>query len=137
MGTQIQPASFVDGRFAFDMNIASLNFNTYQNFGYFDANAMRDAQGNGGFWWAKSFDSVQSNIWPNPDSTFMDRFIGRNYDENSKNTMGFYNNIQSDLLNFAFHISPKIALGFFVRGRTVTNIDNMDPKLALSHKWMR
>ena len=89
MGTQIQPASFVDGRFAFDMNIASLNFNTYQNFGYFDADAMRDAQGNGGFWWAKSFDSVQSNIWPNPDSTFMDRFIGRNYDENSKNTMGF------------------------------------------------
>ena len=37
MGTQIQPASFVDGRFAFDMNIASLNFNTYQNFGYFNA----------------------------------------------------------------------------------------------------
>ena len=49
MGTQIQPASFVDGRFAFDMNIASLNFNTYQNFGYFNAKAMREAQGNGGF----------------------------------------------------------------------------------------
>jgi outer membrane protein OmpA-like peptidoglycan-associated protein len=131
MGTQIQPASFVDGRFAFDMNIASMNFNTYQNFGYFDANAMRDAQGNGGFWWAKSFDSVQSNIWPNPDSTFMDRFIGRRFDENSKKTLGFYNNVQVDLLNFAFHISPKIALGFFVRGRTVTNIDNLDTKLAV------
>ena len=131
MGTQIQPASFVDGRFSFDLNIASMNFNTYQNFGYFDANAMRDAQGNGGFWWAKSFDTVQSNIWPNPDSTFLDRFVGRYYDENSKKTMGFYNNVQVDILNFAFHISPKIALGFFVRGRTVTNIDNMDPKLAV------
>jgi len=131
MGTQLQPASFVDGRFAFDMNIASMNFNTYQNFGYFDADAMRDAQGNGGFWWAKSFDSVQSNIWPNPDSTFMDRFIGRRFNENSKKTLGFYNSVQVDLLNFAFHISPKVALGFFVRGRTVTNIDNMDPKLAV------
>lgn len=55
MGTQLQPASFVDGRFVFDLNLAGFNNNTYQNFGYFDARAMRDAQGNGGYWWAKSF----------------------------------------------------------------------------------
>ncbi|NBU92332.1 MAG: hypothetical protein EBS17_05770, partial [Flavobacteriia bacterium] len=39
MGVQLQPASFVDGRFAFDLNIVGLNFNAYQNFGYFDAKA--------------------------------------------------------------------------------------------------
>ena len=132
MGTQIQPASFVDGRFAFDMNIASLNFNTYQNFGYFNAKAMREAQGNGGFWWGKSFgDTAIYNSWASPDSSFIDRFIGHRFDENSTKSMGFYNNVQVDLLNFAFHISPKVALGFFVRGRTVTNIDNLDPKLAV------
>lgn len=58
MGTQLQPASFVDGRFVFDLTIVGVNNNTYQNFGYFDAKAMRDAQGNGGYWW--------KNPLPNP-----------------------------------------------------------------------
>ena len=31
MGTDLQPASFVDGRFAVDINLASFNFNTYTN----------------------------------------------------------------------------------------------------------
>jgi hypothetical protein len=61
----------------------------------------------------------------------MDRFVGRLFDENSKKSLGFYNNVQVDILNFAFHISPKIAVGLFIKGRTVTNIDNMDPKLAV------
>ena len=30
MGTDIQPASFVDGRFKFDLNLFSLNFSAYQ-----------------------------------------------------------------------------------------------------------
>ena len=77
MGTQLQPASFVDGRFVFDLNIAGVNNNTYQNFGYFDAKAMRDAQGNGGYWWKKSFTQPTPNNWDDPDSTFQDRFIIR------------------------------------------------------------
>ena len=131
MGTQLQPASFVDGRFVFDLNIAGVNNNTYQNFGYFDAKAMRDAQGNGGYWWKKSFTQPTPNNWDDPDSTFQDRFIIRNYTTNSKKVLGLYSNTQIDLLNLNFHINPKIAVGLFGRVRSISNIDNMDPKLAV------
>lgn len=131
MGTQLQPASFVDGRFVFDLNIAGFNNNTYQNFGYFDAKAMRDAQGNGGYWWAKSFTQPTPNNWDKPDSTFQDRFLIRNYTTLSKKVLGIYSNTQLDLLNLNFHINPKIAVGIFGRVRSISNIDNMDPKLAV------
>ena len=132
MGVQLQPASFVDGRFVFDLNIAGMNFNTYQNFAYFDAKGMRAAQGNGGYWWKKSFgDTALYNSWASPDSTFMDRFLLRKYNKDSKGILGLYSNTQVDLLNFNFHITPKIAIGFLVRGRSITNVDNMDPKLAV------
>jgi outer membrane protein OmpA-like peptidoglycan-associated protein len=132
MGTQLQPASFVDGRFVFDLNLMGLNLNAYQNFGYFDAKAMRNTQGNGGYWWSKSFgDTAIYNSWASPDSTFTDRFLIRNYNKDSRGTLGFYTNIQFDVLNFNFHINPKIAVGLFVRGRSITNIDNLDPKLAV------
>ena len=132
MGTQLQPASFVDGRFVFDLNLVGFNNNTYQNFGYFDAKAMRDAQGKGGYWWKKSFgDSTIYAAWASPDSTFMDRFIVRNYSAETKKVLGLYSNTQIDLLNFNVHINPKIAVGLFGRVRSITNIDNMDPKLAI------
>ena len=132
MGTQLQPASFVDGRFVFDLNLVGLNLNAYQNFGYFDAKAMRNTQGNGGYWWRKSFgDTAIYNSWASPDSTFTDRFLIRNYNKDSRGTLGFYTNIQFDVLNFNFHINPKIAVGLFARGRSITNIDNLDPKLAV------
>jgi outer membrane protein OmpA-like peptidoglycan-associated protein len=132
MGTQLQPASFVDGRFVVDINLVGLNLNTYQNFGYFDAKAMRNVQGNGGYWWKKSFvDTAIYNSWASPDSTFMDRYLIRSYTKDSKTVLGLYNNIQVDILNFNFHISPKIALGLFARARSITNIDNLDPKLAV------
>ncbi len=132
MGTQLQPASFVDGRFVFDLNIVGINNNTYQNFGYYDAKAMRSAQGNGGYWWKKSFgDNTIYDAWASPDSTFMDRFIVRNYSSETKKVLGLYSNTQIDLLNLNFHINPKIAVGLFGRVRSITNIDNMDPKLAV------
>lgn len=131
MGTQLQPASFVDGRFVFDLTLAGVNTNTYQNFGYFDATAMRSAQGSGGSWWAKSFTQPTPNNWDKPDSTFQDRFIVRNYALNSTKTLGLYSNTQADMLNLNFHINPTIALGFYARGRSITNIDNLDPKLAI------
>lgn len=132
MGVQLQPASFVDGRFVFDLNIAGMNFNTYQNFAYFDTKAMREAQGNGGYWWKKSFgDTALYASWASPDSTFTDRFLVRKYNKDSKGILGLYSNTQVDLLNFNFHITPKIAIGFLVRGRSITNVDNMDPKLAV------
>lgn len=132
MGTQLQPASFVDGRFVFDWNIVGLNQNLYQNFGYFDAKAMRQAQGDGGYWWKQSFgDTAIFNYWTSPDSTFMDRFIVRNYTKDSKKVLGLYSQTQADLFNLNFHVSPRVAIGFFARYRSITNIDNMDPKLAV------
>lgn len=139
MGTDLQPASFVDGRFKVDINLASFNFGTWTNAGYFDTGDMPK-------WWVKSFkaDDLGNgqtgtvsggtnpyNDWMLPDSTFADRYIIRNYNDESTKTLGLYNNIQVDVLNFMFHINPKIAVGFAGKFRSITNIDDMDPKLAI------
>ncbi len=122
MGTDLQPASFVDGRFKVDINLASFNFNFYQNAAAFDT---KDMPG----WWLKSF--KKDTAWQGADSTFADRYVIRNYNTSSKNTLGAYQNTQIDLLNFAFHINPRIAVGFAAKMRSITNIDNIDPKLAV------
>ncbi|MES2799021.1 MAG: DUF5723 family protein [Bacteroidota bacterium] len=121
MGTDVQPASFVDSRFVVDVNLFSFNFNMYQNGVAFDTRDMPK-------WWKKSF--TTDTAWMNPDSTFTDRYLLRRYDENSKKPIGLYNNIQIDVLNFMFHINPKIAVGFGAKMRSVTNIDNVTPQLA-------
>src|SRR5690606_34554278 len=102
MGTDLQPASFVDGRFMVDINLGSFYFNTYQNAGSFDT---KDMPG----WWNKSF--RKDTAWMSPDSTFADRYFIRNYSINSNKPVSMYSNTQVDLLNFAFHIKPKIAIG--------------------------
>lgn len=139
MGTDLQPASFVDGRFMVDVNLFSVNVGAWTNAGYFDTKDMPK-------WWIKSFapdvagdgstsivpgGSNPHNDWIIPDSTFMDRYIVRSYDENSTKTVGIYNNVQLDVLNFMFHINPKIAVGFKGKLRSITNIDDLDPKLAI------
>ena len=90
MGTDLNPASFVDGRFKVDINLGSFNFNTYTNAGYLDTKQMPK-------WWKKSFlpdvnpsnelntyyapgASNQYNDWAaNPDSSFNDAVFTRNY----------------------------------------------------------
>lgn len=140
MSTDLQPASFVDGRFKFDLNLASFNFGLWNNAAYFDAVDMPK-------WWVKSFrpDEIAGggtdyisggtnpdNDWILPDSTFGDRYIFRPYTEDgATKTLGIYNNVQVDVLNFMFHINPKIAVGFAAKFRSVTNIDDIDPKLAI------
>ena len=125
MSTDLQPASFVDGRFSFDLNIASANFNAYQNFVAFNTEGMP-----GG--WVKSFKNEENyNSWALPDSTFMDRHIIKRYAANSSNKLGFNLNMQIDLLNLAFHITPKIAVGVKAKVRSVTNINDVDPQLAI------
>ncbi len=129
MGTDLNPASFVDGRFKVDINLASLSFNAWQNAMTFDTRDMPK-------WWVKSFSeningSNPYNDWIQPESTFMDRYITRTYDANSENTLGLYNNIQLDVLNFMFHVNRKIAVGAAVKLRSITNLDDVDPKLAL------
>ena len=125
MGTDLQPASFVDSRFKVDVNLFSGNVNFYQNAFSFNASEMP-------YWWTKSFgDSTTYNSWARPDSTFMERYMTRLYDDQSTKTVGIYNNVQFDFLNFMFHINPKIAVGFAAKFRSVTNIDDIDPKLAI------
>ncbi len=125
MGTDLQPASFVDSRFIVDVNLASFNFNLYNNAWAFDTKDMPK-------WWTKSFlDESIYNSWAAPDSTFQERYLIRNYNKNSSKTLGIYNNVQIDLLNFMFHINPKMAVGFSAKFRSITNIDRVDPKLAV------
>lgn len=142
MGTDLNPASFVDGRFVFDMNLASFNFDMWQNAASFDTKDMPK-------WWVKSFKSDDPtptdnsgliiggsnpyNDWLIPDSTIMDRYVKKYYAEDldSKKTFGIYNNVQVDVLNFMFHVNPKIAVGAAVKLRSITNIDAIDPKLAV------
>src|SRR5690606_33619664 len=81
MGTDLNPASFVDGRFIVDVNLGSFNFSAWQNAVSFDTKDMPK-------WWVKSFKSDDPvpgdssglmiggsnpyNDWIIPDSTFMD-----------------------------------------------------------------
>ncbi len=125
MSTDLQPASFVDGRFLFDLNLGSVNVNTYQNFVSFNTSGMP-----GG--WLKSFKNDEAyNSWALPDSTFMDRHIVKRYADNSNDKMGANINLQMDLFNFAFHINSKIAIGLKAKARSVTNIGNVDPSFAI------
>ena len=88
LGNLVNPASFVDGRYKMDLALPALNLFTYQNFGYFDANAMRAEQGGGGNWWLKSFtDTAVLNTWAYPSSTFIDRLIVHNYNANSSGVL--------------------------------------------------
>jgi len=125
MGTDLQPASFVDSRFVVDVNLFSFNFNAYNNALSFDTKDMPK-------WWTKSF--LDTNIyksWIPDDSLLWYRYTIKNYNENSNKTLGIYNNIQLDVLNFMFHIKPTIAVGFSGKLRSITNIDRIDPKLAV------
>lgn len=125
MGTDIQPASFVDSRFVVDVNLASFNFSAWNNAMSFNPTDMPK-------WWTKSFlDTAIYNSWASPDSTFMDRYINRTYDATTSKVLGIYNNIQLDVLNFMFHVKPTIAIGLAVKFRSITNIDDIDPKLAV------
>jgi outer membrane protein OmpA-like peptidoglycan-associated protein len=132
MGNLVNPASFVDGRYKMDLALPAVNLFTYQNFGYFNADAMRAEQGNGGYWWVNSLNNSNVlNTWVNPSATFIDRLIVRNYDASSNGVLGSNINFRLDLFNLAFHISEKRALGLYANLRSITNIDNMDSKLAV------
>ena len=132
MSLDLQPASFVDSRFIVDINLGSSGFAVWNNVWSFNTVDMPK-------WWNKSFQPDNSttgydnpyNDWMAPDSTFMDRYLSRNYDATTNRVLGIYNNVQVDVLNFAFHVKPNIAVGAGVRLRSITNLDDVDPKLAI------
>lgn len=124
MGTDINPASFVDSRFKVDINLASFNFGLWTNAMSFDTRDMPK-------WWVKSF--TTDTAWQNglSDQDVFEKYVTRNYSSTSSKTLGIYNNVQLDVLNFAFHIKPNIAVGLAVKMRSITNVDDIDPKLAI------
>ena len=103
--------------------MVSLNLGAWNNAKYFDTKVMPK-------WWKKSF--TTDTAWQSPDSTLYDRAVFDLYDYNGTNVKprGIYINYQIDLLNFAFHIKPNIAVGFSAKSRMIANIDDIDPKLA-------
>jgi outer membrane protein OmpA-like peptidoglycan-associated protein len=141
MGNDLNPASFVDGRFSFDLNLFSTNLNLYQNFGYFDADYMRKLQKDQfgkSYWWTKSFgDTAIFNAWGSGpfeqfnNEPFSEGIIKHIYDTLTESPRGINMNYQLDLINFGFHVTPKISVGFNAKLRSITNLDNMDPKLAV------
>ncbi|MDX2359955.1 MAG: DUF5723 family protein [Crocinitomicaceae bacterium] len=151
MGTDLNPASFVDGRFKVDINLASFNVGAWTNGAHFDPSGMPK-------WWTKSFKGDVTGATDEGDPTYStilggtnsyndwqlevdsngdtvsvveDNYLIRNYDLTSTKTIGLYNNVQVDVLNFMFHINRKIAVGFTGRIRSVTNLSDVDPKLAM------
>ena len=132
LGNLVNPASFVNGRYKMDFALPALNLFTFQNFGYFDADQMRTEQGGGGHWWYGSLtDTAILNSWVNPASTFIDRLIVHNYDANSQGVLGANINFRLDLFNLAFHVGEQTSIGAFANLRSITNVDYMDPKLAV------
>jgi len=132
LGNLVNPASFVDGRYKMDLALPAVNLFTYQNFGSFNADAMRAEQGGSGKWWVQSFtDTALLNAWAYPSSTFIDRLIVHNYNKDSEGVLGANINFRLDLFNLAFHIGEKRSLGIYANLRSITNVDNMDPKLAV------
>lgn len=120
MGLDNQPASFVDGRFVADINLFSANVAGWTNIAKFDTRDMPA-------WWKTSFST--DTLWMKPDSTFQDRYIIENFKLGDGKNYGAYVNTQLDILNFAFHITPKIAIGFGLRGRAIVNVEDMSAEL--------
>lgn len=121
MGLDNQPASFVDGRFVTDISLFSINFGGWTNVTKFDT---RDMPG----WWIKSFRDETS--WMKPDSTFSDRYMIDGYKLGANKKLGVYSNMQLDILNFAFHVTPKIAIGLGIKARGIANIEDASPELV-------
>lgn len=122
MALDNQPASFVDGRFKYDINLFSTNFSVWNNARYFASDSMPG-------WWPKSF--RRDTLWKEPDSTYRLRmFQGyKDFNDQTAPAGNFYMSYQIDLLNLAFHINPKIAVGFAAKTRMVANMENVDMKL--------
>lgn len=137
MNADLQPASIVDNRFVVDINLFSVNTSVWQNAKYFDTGNMPK-------WWAKSFKADEAtasnsggvveggsnpyNDWMLPDSTFYERnFFSLSNPGGKPRGMIFSNQI--DILNFMFHINPKIAIGFSFKNRVNVSLTNVSPEL--------
>ncbi len=106
-GTLLQPASIVDNRMKFDLNLVSFHGSFWNNYVFLRSRHLR-----------KNY---------NENADFQDTYLGIN--ENTRNKYAYVN---LDVLgpSFQFNIGRKNALGFTTRWRTLVNLDNVTPELA-------
>lgn len=119
MGADLQPASIVDSRLKVDINLFSVDFHAWQNARYFNADNMPK-------WWTKSFIGPDT-AWMAPDSTFYERNVFPLSKVKAK-SRSINTSLQIDVLNFMFHINPRIAIGFSAKFRTNMSVSNMTPE---------
>jgi outer membrane protein OmpA-like peptidoglycan-associated protein len=119
MGADLQPASIVDSRIKVDINLFSVNMSAWQNARYFQSDNMPK-------WWVKSFKT--DTAWREPDSTFYSRNFSPIKNPDNK-TRGINYTAQLDILNFMFHINPKIAIGVSIKSRINVSVSNLSPEL--------
>jgi len=126
MGADVQPASIVDGRFKFDLNLIGGDFSIWQNF-----RTLRTENMPGRSLRYLIDSSVAFSDWKGPDSTYLQnnwRDIGDPFSNSTKN-QGIYNSLQIDIVNFMFHINPRIAVGFSPKIRMINSVDELNPRL--------
>lgn len=102
-GAMLQPASLADSRYQYDVNF----------FGY--QNAL-----------ASNYGAFNANFLSNPTS-----ISGFKYYRESRFKSFHYQNQEIHFASFMYTITPKDALGFIKRTRTIGNLDGLDPDLAL------
>lgn len=107
-GMLYQPASIVDSRYKFDMELIGVSSQLENN------------------WW-----SLSNKLIFNPnlisDTGFIDNNLHQIENDLDKN---IYQTIEARALTFMFSLGQKSAVGFSVRGRQMINIDNIDPDAA-------
>lgn len=105
-GFHLNPASIADSRYKFDMNLFGAGAGFYNNYIGFKRQILNDYQG----------------------GDLKERFMVEGVNNASRIRINNQNYLQ--LPSFMVTVSPKIALAFNFRIRSLVNIDNVNPELA-------
>ncbi len=122
MGADLQPASIVDNRFMVDVNLFSVNVDVWQNAKYFDASILPKRS------WLHSL--RKDTAWQSTPNLYENYFHDiEDYNDPNAKARGASMSSQLDILNFMFHINPKIAVGFSAKLRFINNLDEINPQV--------
>lgn len=122
MAADLNPASIVDNNYLFDLNLFSINVDIWQNAKYFDANILPKRS------WPYSLN--KDTKWMDNEKLYEESFHNiEDYNSPKAKPRGVYMGMQLDLLNFMFHINPKIAIGFSAKVRMIHNLDQINPQV--------
>jgi len=108
-GVHLQPASIADSRYKFDLNIASVNVGTTNNFYRIDPYVI---------WNPKTF----------KEKDFWDTYVTRNLNGDPKSAII---NLKADVFSFMITLSDKDAIAFTPSVRGIANVDNMTETMAV------